>query len=78
MVEIVSWSFFDTCSARLCFSERLSSCSAAPFSYDLQAVEAGRMDVLQKLIGFGVMLKAWDALGNTPLHAAVKFKVKYH
>ncbi|KAL0051116.1 hypothetical protein WJX82_002309 [Trebouxia sp. C0006] len=39
-----------------------------------KAVEAGRMDVLQKLIGFGVMLKAWDALGNTPLHAAVKFK----
>ncbi|DBA81851.1 TPA: hypothetical protein ACH3X1_007570 [Trebouxia sp. C0004] len=39
-----------------------------------KAVEAGRMDVLQKLIGFGVMLKAWDALGNTPLHVAVKFK----
>ncbi len=81
MVKIVSWSFSGTCSALLCLTRWVSgtlfSCSAAALSHDLQAVEAGRIDVLQKLIGFGVMLKAWDALGNTPLHVAVKFKVKY-
>lgn len=41
----------------------------------LQAVEAGRVDVTQKLIDFGVQLAVFDAQGNTPLHLAVKVKV---
>lgn len=39
-----------------------------------KAVEAGRVDVTQKLIDFGVQLAVFDAQGNTPLHLAVKVK----
>ena len=42
---------------------------------NLQAVEAGRADVMQKLIDFNVQLGVRGALGNTPLHLAVKVKV---
>ena len=44
----------------------------------IQVVEAGRVDVLQKLIDFGVQVTVRDAGGNTPLHMAVKFKVTGH
>ena len=42
----------------------------------LQAVEAGRLDVAQKLIDFGVELTVFDASLNTPLHLAVRLKVQ--
>ena len=42
----------------------------------LQAVEAGRVDVTQKLIDFNAALLVHDVNGsNTPLHIAVKIKV---
>ena len=41
----------------------------------LQAVEAGRVDVAQKLIDFGVQLSVYDGTMNTPLHLAVRLKV---
>ena len=42
----------------------------------VQAVEAGRVDVTQKLIDFNAALVVHDINGsNTPLHVAVKIKV---
>ena len=42
----------------------------------VQAVEAGRLDVTQKLIDYGVVLRVFDANLNTPLHLAVRLKVQ--
>lgn len=39
-------------------------------------MEAGRLDVAQKLVDFGVQLSVFDGTLNTPLHLAVKLKVQ--
>ena len=54
------------------------SCQALTLLLCVQAVEAGRLDVAQKLIDFGVQLNVFDANRNTPLHLAVKLKVQLH
>lgn len=51
------------------------ACQAMTLLLGLQAVEAGRLDVAQKLIDFGVQLRVTDATLNTPLHLAVRLKV---
>lgn len=48
------------------------ACHAFTVLLCLQAVEAGRLDVTQKLIDFGVVLRVFDATLNTPLHLAVR------
>ena len=52
------------------------SCQALTPLLCVQAVEAGRLDVAQKLIDFGVQLNVFDATLNTPLHLAVRLKVQ--
>ena len=44
--------------------------------YLAQAAEAGRAEVLQKLIDYGVLLTTKDAVGNTALHVAVRAKAR--
>lgn len=51
------------------------ACQAVTMLLCLQAVEAGRLDVAQKLIDFGVQLSVFDGTLNTPLHLAVRLKV---
>ena len=62
-----------TCCQMVCW---WVSCQALTLLLCLQAVEAGRLDVAQKLIDFGVQLNVFDASLNTPLHLAVKLKVQ--
>lgn len=52
------------------------ACQAVTLLLCLQAVEAGRLDVAQKLIDFGVQLSVFDGTLNTPLHLAVRLKVR--
>lgn len=55
---------------------RCAACHTLTVLACLQAVEAGRLDVTQKLIDYGVLLRVFDANLNTPLHLAVRLKVE--